>query len=144
MAEWTSIKEALEQWQQARIEAVVEQQQLYAEKFQNDIIKGINGASKTSAMKKAPLAPGDNQNKNPLDGLDQYASSVIIDVDGDGIDTVHTIKIDNPRKKDETTEMELGKIAKAVEFGTRQIAPRSVWRRASNKMRATGIYKKDS
>jgi hypothetical protein len=146
VAKWSELKQALEQWNEARIQAAVEQQSLHATKLKDDIVKELNRPGSRTAIKKNPLSPMEQQKdtKNPLDGLDQYASSVIMEDEGDGLKSTHIVKIDDPMKKDKTTEMEIGKIAKAVEFGTRQVAPRPAWRRALNKMKAMGIYKKDS
>lgn len=141
---WDKLKQALKQFEEDRQAAAIEQHRLYAEKLRDDIVKGLQGPISPTSMKPQAEMPTDDEVKNPLDGLDNYIRSVIIDSEGDGLKTIYTVKIDNPAKKDETTGMEIGKIAKAIEFGNRQIAPRPAWRQALNKMRATGIYKKDS
>jgi hypothetical protein len=141
---WNELKTALEQWVKARDAATLEQQRLYAEQTKKDIIKELNGLVSITKNKN-PLSPLNKEEiKNPMDGLAHYTSSVIIDEEGSGLKTTHTIKINDPMKKDETTGMELGKIAKAIEFGTRQFAPHPAWRRALSKLKTTGIYKKDS
>jgi hypothetical protein len=156
---WGGMKDSLEEWNKARIEKVVGQVKKDMTQLRANIIKelragdqgktpnssALSDKTRVSAEAKSELlSPGGQKKdvKDPLSGLDLYIDSIIIEEDGSGVETVQTVKLINTQKKDETTGMALGKIAKAIEFGTTRSAPRPAWRRSLKKLEATGVYKK--
>ncbi len=158
---WKDFKKELDAWHKSRIEKVIEQTKKDAELLKSDIIEALKASdggktpnssalsAKTrmdSLAKRELLSPKNKRKdvKDPLSALDLYTSSIIIEEEGSGIDTVQVVKVDDLAKKDETTGMALGKIAKAIEFGTTRSAPRPAWRRSLKKLEATGVYKKKS
>jgi hypothetical protein len=161
MAENNDLIDNMKQWYEARIEQAVEKTREDAKKLRSNIIEVLratdNGkAPSTSALssktrvgaeaKAEALSPQNKreETKDPLSSLELYTSSIIIEEEGSGADTIQVVKVDNIKKKDETTGMALAKIAKAIEFGTTKSAPRPAWRRALKKLGATGVYKKKS
>jgi len=147
------LKTSLDAWYKARVEKAAQQVRDDAKKFKEDVIESLQGREKktklaahieattTNTNRSAPTSPGQTS-KNPKAAMDQYINSIIIDDEGAGVDVVQTVRIENPLKKDETTGMTMGKIAKAIEFGNSTTAPRPAWRRAQAKVRATGNYRK--
>lgn len=160
---WGELRDALSAWHAKRVEKATEQLREDAKELLNNIkteLKNVKKSSTSSAIdaatnvsavaKAAKLAPKgseskdvhkDKISKDPISGLDLYVNSIIIDEEGSGTDVVQVVKIDKPHKIDETTGMEVAKIAKAIEFGTTKSAPRSAWRRSLMKLRLTGVYK---
>jgi hypothetical protein len=162
-SDWTELSDSIRQWHQQRRDAAGSQIEKDANKLHKDIVKQLQGvadsettrkkrmAAKTnvdSDTKQDQLSPeggssvGEKSNVRPTAGLDTYMDSIIIEDVSVGEDIAHVVKIDNPTKKDETTGMELVKIAKAIEYGTTGLAPNPAWRRSLKKMGATGVYKK--
>lgn len=158
---WSDIKKALQDWHEQFASKAAEQVKQDANRLQQAIVKEIQGTSKnktemsnalesktniSSEAKEAMLAPSNTQDSQPKadgpDSMSLYANSIIIDDETSGTNVVHVVKLDDMRKKDETTGMTLDKLAKAIEFGTTRSAPHPAWRRSLNKLAIQGVYKK--
>jgi len=162
VSKWSDLTKALNEWHEKRVEASKAQVRKDAEKLQRDIKQELSGTSNSKTAqeesltakttvspeaKQAQLSPSGASKKtsvSPIKGLDTYTNSIIIEDESSGTDTVVVVKLDEPSKKDETTGMEVVKIAKAIEFGTTKAAPRPAWRRSLKKIGASGVYKKKS
>jgi hypothetical protein len=133
---WKGLKDSIEAWHDQRVQAVEKVQKEAAEQLRDDIQGEI---LKRPSSDRRNMA--NKTKENPIGGLSTYAESVIIDEDGDGTDKVISVRIKDPSKKDGTTGMEIGKIAKAIEFGSSKNSPRPAWRRSLAKMRVKGVFK---
>lgn len=160
---WTDLTSAIQEWHNKRVEASQSKLEEDANKLQKSIKEELYGTkdsktlqeenitSKTNVSaeaKAAQLAPSGNtigkSKISPVKGLDTYANSIIMEDESTRTKTVFVVKLDTPSKKDETTGMEVVKIAKAIEYGTTKSAPRPAWRRSLKKLGVTGVYKKKS
>lgn len=154
---WGDLREALEDWHVKRTNATKHKMQQDIEELRANIVHELHNPGKakpqtsslleartniTSEAKKEMLKPESADTKNPLTGLDLYANSIVTDDESTGTKTTYVVKIEDARKKDETSGMSLAKIAKATEFGTTKSAPRPAWRRSLKRLEQTGVYKK--
>lgn len=134
---WKDLKDAIQQWQDERTARALDYQKETATELRDGILEALSQKD----VNRRNLA--NKVDKNPIGGLSTLMKSVIIDEDGDGLETKVSVRIEDPSKKDETTGMEIGKIAKAIEFGSSRNAPRPAWRRSLAKMRAKGVFNKE-
>ena len=158
---WSALTNSIKDWYLKRKSSVGKQIHKDAENLRLNIkarLSGVNNSktsqeanieaktSISSSAKQELLSPSnittEKSKQSPIRGLDTYVNSIIIEDESTGTDKVVVVKLDEPSKKDETTGMEVVKIAKAIEFGTTKTAPRPAWRRSLNKIGATGVYKK--
>jgi len=157
---WGDLRKAIEVWYSGRRGQAAEQIKKDAEALKLDIVKRLEAAAegktpnaskleertKLSAdTKEQMLMPKSKSTQVKADGpasMQLYTNSIIIDDESSGTNVVHVVKLDDMKKKDETTGMTLDKLAKAVEFGTSRSAPHPAWRRSLKKLEIAGVYKK--
>jgi hypothetical protein len=157
---WSAIKDALNDWHNERREKAKEKIKEDTEKLKQDIVRRLESSANNktptaskleeqttlSAEAKAEmLSPKSKKTQVKADGPESvafYTESIIIDDESYGTNVIQVVKLDDMRKKDETTGLTLDKLAKAVEFGTSRSAPHPAWRRSLKKVEITGTYKK--
>jgi len=156
---WADLKDSLREWNDSRREKAKEKIEKDATQLRDDIVNGIrntkskktktaseieaktNVSSDTKAQQLSPTANSE-QDKSHLSGVSMYADSITMNDESSGTNVVYVVKIDDDRKKDETSGMSVAKIAKATEFGTRRSKPNPAWRRSLSKLEQTGVYRK--